>query len=293
MSKTPREILDALAEPFPTPAIMRRPLPGSNKQFDYVSGNTVINRLNAVCGDGGWSFELIGQPWEIQKGVIACIGSMEIPGLGRRQHVGVVRVTNNMGEDMYKTCATDALKKCASLFGVAKDLYGPDYEEDYYAQQQEQAARQAGGEAKPGDARSIHQERRAARSAASRPATAPETPGVGDNQAFLVLTDNLQGLGYDVESDAQPGKPSRKKVLRWFNLISDWLKDTQRASYVAARRYDIVTQNLGAWHKEMGDAYKAEPREPARDPLIQAVLDEMGGEVIEPLPGVNPKQGGA
>ncbi len=41
--------------------------------------------------------------------------------------MGVQKVSERGGEDLVKGAITDAMKKAATLFGVALELYGPDY----------------------------------------------------------------------------------------------------------------------------------------------------------------------
>lgn len=126
--------LDVLTKAFPADAVKRRK-GGGGKFFDYVQGHAVIHRLNDATGNN-WSFrvksveiQIIGQPPKEQKLLIA-IGELEIPGHGVRSGMGVQVFADGSGEDLAKGVLTDCLKKCATLFGVALELYGPDYEDD-------------------------------------------------------------------------------------------------------------------------------------------------------------------
>jgi recombination DNA repair RAD52 pathway protein len=124
------EIIADLGKSFPKSAVKKHP----KKGFDYIEGHTVINRLNAAT-DNCWDFEVKslqfdpvgvdknGQP--ITK-VLAHV-AITIDGLGRREHIGVQTVYVS-GEDLVKGAITDALKKCATLFGPGLELYGSDYE---------------------------------------------------------------------------------------------------------------------------------------------------------------------
>jgi hypothetical protein len=129
-----KELLSQLSEPFPQSALKQRQ-GGQGRAFTYVEGHTVIHRLNACLPDG-WSFTVKStdlKPWgTTQRGaaqwlVLATV-ELTIPGLGTRGHVGVQVVSEGAGEDLFKGAVTDGLKKAATLFGVALELYGHDYE---------------------------------------------------------------------------------------------------------------------------------------------------------------------
>jgi len=120
---SPREILDALSKPFPPQAIEQRK--GGGGTFAYVATETVIRRLNAASPC--WDFRVTGHEWA--GDVLIAFGELTIPGLGTRAGTGVQRCADlSKSEDLVKGAASDALKKCATLFGVAIDLYGPDLE---------------------------------------------------------------------------------------------------------------------------------------------------------------------
>lgn len=129
----------ALEAPFPEHAIKQRQ-GGGGSRFSYVEGFTIIRRLNEATG-GTWdwaikSFEFRPLPpltdrktGELkEQSLVVVTGELTIPGLGTRSGVGVQKVSESGGEDLVKGASTDALKKAATLFGVALDLYGPDYE---------------------------------------------------------------------------------------------------------------------------------------------------------------------
>lgn len=129
-------LLAALGKPFPDAAIKQRP-GGQGKGFTYVAGYTIIHRLNDATG-GMWdwdikSFEFRPLP-PTSRGkdqwLVVVTGTLGIPGLGSRSGVGVQVVVDGAGEDLVKGASTDALKKAATLFGVALELYGEDYEDE-------------------------------------------------------------------------------------------------------------------------------------------------------------------
>lgn len=126
--------LDELTKPFPPEALKTRQ--GDGKRLTYVEGHTVIRRLNAATYNN-WNFEVrdidsipVGEDrnhnprllWKVR-------GALTIPGCGTRESIGVQVASLGTGEDLIKGAFTDCIKKCATLFGVGLELYGPDYED--------------------------------------------------------------------------------------------------------------------------------------------------------------------
>ncbi len=120
-----------LTEPFPREAIRWRWADkAQTRRLDYIEGHTIIHRLNDATGNQ-WSFsvdKIDRIPINDQNMLVMAYVTLEIPGLGRRSHIGVQAVNERGGEDLVKGAVTDALKKAATLFGVGLELYGPDYE---------------------------------------------------------------------------------------------------------------------------------------------------------------------
>ena len=116
-----RDMLDALMKPFPPHAIKQRQ-GGGNQLLSYVETETVIRRLNATVGT--WDFRIT--EIKVIDQLVVIWGELTIPGLGTRAGTGVQVLRG--GEDMWKGAASDCLKKCATLFGVGIELYGPDLE---------------------------------------------------------------------------------------------------------------------------------------------------------------------
>lgn len=133
-------MLAALSEHFPTQAVRQR-RGGGNTVFDYVAGPDIIRRLiRATQGQWSWHIKTCEfrplPPYRDRSGemkeqsLVVVMGELTIPGLGTRAGIGVQKITEAGGEDLVKGASTDALKKAATLFGVALELYGPDFEED-------------------------------------------------------------------------------------------------------------------------------------------------------------------
>lgn len=134
MAETPdrAQVIKALTKPFEPAAIKKHPSTG----LSYVEGHTIIRRLNEATANT-WNLSILSQDFrpfgKTSKGaerlLITALVELTIPGLGSRQHMGVQVVNaENGGEDMWKGAITDGLKKAATFFGVALDLYGPDWE---------------------------------------------------------------------------------------------------------------------------------------------------------------------
>lgn len=116
------QLTAALGKPFPKSAIKQRK--GGGGMYDYVETETVIRRLNDCTPE--WSFRIV--QFESKGDLFLAVGELTIPGLGTRSGIGVQVVKPNSGEDLTKGAGSDALKKAATLFGVALELYGPDLE---------------------------------------------------------------------------------------------------------------------------------------------------------------------
>lgn len=135
MLKSRDEIIRILVRPFPQEALKSRQ-GGGGKMFTYIEGHTAIHRLNEATGNN-WSFEIINMPPMILMGenkqkkqqfLVTVHGRLFIPELGSRDDVGVQMITLDGGEDLYKGAVRDCLKRCASNFGMALELYGEHYE---------------------------------------------------------------------------------------------------------------------------------------------------------------------
>lgn len=115
------EILAALSAPFPPEVIRHRPGVGG-KDLTWVDARTVAARLDEVLGVNGWDFavEPVGE-----TSTVVGILTVRFPDgtVARRQDFGYE--TGGSGESL-KEAASDALRRCASLFGVARYLYAGD-----------------------------------------------------------------------------------------------------------------------------------------------------------------------
>ncbi len=121
-----KEIKTILETPFTGEQIkQRKGLWG--KMLDYIEGHSVIQRLNDAF-ESEWSFEVTR--FEILDEEVIVLGKLSVGDIVKFQF-GSSNITRDsktkntlcIGDDL-KSAATDALKKCASLFGIGLHLYG-------------------------------------------------------------------------------------------------------------------------------------------------------------------------
>jgi ribosome-binding protein aMBF1 (putative translation factor) len=116
---------DVLTRPFEAAQIRRRQ-GHHGKEVAYVDVAAVITRLNEAF-EHEWTFEVTSH--EIQENEVIVVGRLTAGGI-TKMHFGGSSITLDregrivsMADDL-KAAASDALKKCASLLGVALEMYG-------------------------------------------------------------------------------------------------------------------------------------------------------------------------
>jgi hypothetical protein len=153
MSET-TDAIAALNAPFPPEDLRQRP-GGNGVSLDYIDWPKAVRRLDAAVGTSNWDFavsnpQFIGQGAE---GYAVCIGHLTI-----RFPDGTAATKGSAGGNAYgrgmnpddaaKGAASDALKKCASLFGVALNLAekgAPAQRQGGYQQQAPRPQQQSNG----------------------------------------------------------------------------------------------------------------------------------------------------
>jgi hypothetical protein len=111
----------ALAAPFPAESVEWRPQgktgPGKRVQLlPYIDARDVQDRLDTVVGVGGWSFALT--PLSVDAGELrVALGTLTLHGVSKSD-VGTASQW-----EASKGCASDALKRAAVQWGVARYLY--------------------------------------------------------------------------------------------------------------------------------------------------------------------------
>lgn len=133
ISLSPRQTGIVNAE---TPKDLIKSKPGrGGKRVAYVEGGYVISKLNQAFSPLGWEFKITERGQTDRKNENKAEGEVWVYGeLTIIDHKNNFRTTKGQyGQhpihekvpigDAYKAAATDALKKCASLLGIALDVY--------------------------------------------------------------------------------------------------------------------------------------------------------------------------
>ncbi len=121
--------MDVLTRPFDPAQIKQREGRGG-KMLDYLETHAVITRLNEAF-NGAWSFEAV--EYKTMEGEIIVKGRLTAVFICKEQfgsneihrhkgQAGEKGAPVSIGDDL-KAAASDALKKCATLFGVGLELY--------------------------------------------------------------------------------------------------------------------------------------------------------------------------
>ena len=136
-----------LAERFPAGDHKTRQQGG--RDLTYLPGEKVIGRLNGVLGFD-WSFRVVNQgATDIEAWVLGEL-TATIDGVSvTRQQYGNQDLARGQRAttDLYKSAATDALKKAATTIGVGLYLYDEDERREVEAEMR--AEKRIGGRPKP------------------------------------------------------------------------------------------------------------------------------------------------
>ncbi|MEE2708261.1 MAG: Rad52/Rad22 family DNA repair protein [Gemmatimonadota bacterium] len=118
--------LEHLVRPFSSDQVKQRTTP-LGYTVDYIETPTVITRMNEAF-QGEWSFKILDH--KLLEDVVVVLGELTAGGITKQQfgtcelsHEGEEGVLFSLGDGM-KAAASDALKKCATLFGLGLQLYG-------------------------------------------------------------------------------------------------------------------------------------------------------------------------
>ena len=118
--------LDVLTRPFDASLVKKRKGP-RGKILDYLEAHTVIARLNDAFA-GEWSFSVLSH--DVSDEEVLVLGELSADGVTKQQFGSKTREENVPLGDSAKAAASDALKKCATLFGVGLELYLKDKEDE-------------------------------------------------------------------------------------------------------------------------------------------------------------------
>lgn len=139
---TPNQ-LAIVSSPTPDVAVFQRPgrgmdeETGERKTFSYVKLGYVINRLNQMFGPVGWDHEVEVVPQLTDANFITVMVKLTAKdrqghtvtktaaGGSERKFIRGTKDYVDPGDDL-KAAIADGLKKAASYFGIAFDIYYPD-----------------------------------------------------------------------------------------------------------------------------------------------------------------------
>ncbi len=119
--------------PTPQQFIKQRKIRGGGIA-NYVETGYIIARLNEAFSPLGWDFEIVEQIIEPKEVVVK--GKLTIKdyktgySIGKTQYGTKERYAGVPLGDTLKACASDCLKKCSSLLGIALDVYWPSLDEE-------------------------------------------------------------------------------------------------------------------------------------------------------------------
>jgi len=115
------EIANILNKPFDTTVIKTRKN-RYGESLNYVEGSHYIRRLNEAFGYN-WSFEIVDM--KVLKDEVIVLGKLTADGITKMQYgtSGESANDDRLFGDKVKAAGTDALRKCASLFGLGLHLY--------------------------------------------------------------------------------------------------------------------------------------------------------------------------
>ena len=121
-----RELLE---QEFPDELIKQR-RGNYGKLLEYIEVANVIQRLNDAF-NAEWSYEIVDRLVEDNEVIV--LGKLTAEGISKTQWGGSTITKHQKTGDLLsladdlKAAASDALKKCASHFGVALSIYGREF----------------------------------------------------------------------------------------------------------------------------------------------------------------------
>lgn len=133
ISLLPQQI-QTLQQKTPDIYIKERPIRGG-KKAKYIEVGYVISQLNAIFGAPNWEFEILEQALESRGAGEKSKQEVWVRGkLTVMDHKNGYRVSKTQyGQhavhlevpigDAFKAAGSDALKKCATMFGIGLDIY--------------------------------------------------------------------------------------------------------------------------------------------------------------------------
>lgn len=131
MSSKHAELFAALAAPFEGDEVKVRSQQG--RQLHYITARVAMNRLDSVLGPENW-----WDDYEAFGGGVKCLLTVRLPDGTTITKAGIGGITPmHDASDSDKTGESDAIKRAAVKFGVARYLYRdgvPDFVADYHGE---------------------------------------------------------------------------------------------------------------------------------------------------------------
>ena len=130
----------------PIKYVKQRPARGGGN-VNYVETYYIVDQLNKLFGFR-WNFEVLDEKSDgkevIVKGRLTAFGGSNSP-IVKEQFGQVDRVAGVPLGDQKKAASSDCLKKCASLFGIALDIYWGKEVEYFATEEGEESSIDVGG----------------------------------------------------------------------------------------------------------------------------------------------------
>lgn len=121
----PQQMIYELTKP--TPKVFVKTRKGkAGLTLSYVEGGYMVKRLNEIFTPLGWNFRVKEQIIELNEVCVLGELTVKFPNnfeVTKSQFGTKERLMKMPLGDALKGAATDSLKKCASLFGIALDVY--------------------------------------------------------------------------------------------------------------------------------------------------------------------------
>ncbi len=115
----PKTIWERLAEPTPESEIKWRQGPGG-RNLAYVDARYVMDRLDEVCGPENWQARY---DWSDGKRLVCSLGVRTSGGALADEWIWKANGAGETDIEGEKGAFSDAFKRAAVLFGIARDLY--------------------------------------------------------------------------------------------------------------------------------------------------------------------------
>lgn len=119
--------LAVLTTRLPKPVIKTRKVNWGRGFVEYIEWTFIPKLLNSAIGLDAWEYRV--KDVQVHQKAVSCTGSLTILGI-TRENVGVCDIAGGNLDMAIKGAASDAIKRCAVLFGVALELYEKESDDE-------------------------------------------------------------------------------------------------------------------------------------------------------------------